>query len=58
MKTKINSGTIVTKPINHHESIFIAMSNLEKQPGVFWTFNAAAFFLWLIETRVLSKRNR
>ena len=55
--TQINHGTVESVGTGSSPA-WLAKSNLEEQEGVFNTFNGASFFLWLIEARVMSQRQR
>lgn len=49
---QINSGTIETVKDRHGNPKFLATSELEPKSLECWTLAGAAFWLWLIETRV------
>ena len=57
-QVKINHGTVTTMKDKAGNNTFVAVSDLEDLGGTFWTYTAAAFYLWLIEARVMGRKYR
>jgi hypothetical protein len=57
---QINSGAIEPTQDEDNNAVFEARPGLEPAKGTarFYSMNGAAFWLWLIETRVMGRRMR